>query len=120
MLDEFLAARLLSRADQLITARATLMARACATVERWAGEQEGRLQWIRPEAGAFCCTRLDPDAFGPSELRRFYDRLTGQRTAVAPGPWFGDSAHVMRLGLAYPPADQLEQGLAIIADALRP
>jgi len=27
---------------------------------------------------------------------------------------------VMRLGLAYPPADQLEQGLAIIADALRP
>jgi len=120
VLDEFLAARLLSRADQLITARGTLMARACATVERWAGEQEGRLQWIRPEAGAFCCTRLDPDAFGPSELRRFYDRLTGQRTAVAPGPWFGDSAHVMRLGLAYPPADQLEQGLAIIADALRP
>ena len=39
--------------------------------------------------------------------------------AVAPGPWFGDSAHVMRLGLAYPPADQLEQGLGIIADALR-
>jgi aspartate/methionine/tyrosine aminotransferase len=120
VLDEFLAARLLYQADQLITARGVLMARARATVERWVGEQEGRLQWIRPEAGAFCCTRLSPGNFGPPELRRFYDRLAGRQTAVAPGPWFGDSAHVMRIGLAYPPAEQLEQGLAIIADALRP
>jgi aspartate/methionine/tyrosine aminotransferase len=120
MLDEFLATRLLSRADQLLASRGTLMARARATVERWVGEQEGRLQWLRPNAGAFCCTRLSPDAFGPSELRRFHDRLAGGQTAVAPGPWFGDSAHVLRLGLAYPPAGQLEQGLGIIADALRP
>jgi hypothetical protein len=34
---------------------------------------------------------------------------------VAPGPWFGDSAHVMRIGLAY----ELEKGLAVISDALR-
>jgi len=26
----------------------------------------------------------------------------------------------MRLGLAYPPDDELEKGLAIISDALRP
>jgi aspartate/methionine/tyrosine aminotransferase len=119
VLDEFLAARVLSRADQLLAARGTLMARARATVERWVGEQEGRLQWLRPEAGAFCCTQLSPDAFGPSGLRRFHDRLAGRRTAVAPGPWFGDSDHVLRLGLAYPPAGQLEQGLGIIAEALR-
>ena len=119
VLDEFLATRLLLGADQLIASRGTLMARARATVEQWVSGQEGRLRWLRPEAGAFCCTRLNPDAFGPAELRRFYDRLAGRRTAVAPGPWFGDSAHVMRLGLAYPPADQLEQGLGIIADALR-
>jgi aspartate/methionine/tyrosine aminotransferase len=120
VLDEFLAARLLSRADQLLVSRGTLMARARATVERWVGEQEGRLQWLRPAAGAFCCTRLNPDAFGPSDVRRFYDRLAGRRTAVAPGSWFGDSAHVMRLGLAYPPDDQLAEGLDIISDALRP
>jgi len=119
-LDEFLAARLLSRADQLLMSRGTLMARARATVERWVGEQQGRLQWLRPEAGAFCCARLNPDAFGPAGIRRFYDRLADRRTAVAPGPWFGDSAHVMRLGLAYPPDDQLEKGLAVISDALRP
>ena len=96
------------------------MAGARATVERWIGEQDGRLQWLRPEAGAFCCARLNPDTFGPSGVRRFYDRLAEQRTVVAPGPWFGDSAHVMRLGLAYLPGGQLEKGLAVISDALRP
>ena len=120
VLDEFLAARLLSRADQLLGSRAALMARARTVVERWIGEQDGRLHWLRPEAGAFCCTRLNPDVFGPSDVRRFYDRLGDRRTVVAPGPWFGDSAHVMRLGLAYPPDDELEKGLAVISGALRP
>jgi aspartate/methionine/tyrosine aminotransferase len=120
VLDEFLAARLLSRADQLLRSRGALMAGARATVERWIGGQDGRLQWLRPEAGAFCCARLNPDTFGPSGVRRFYDRLAEQRTVVAPGQWFGDSAHVMRLGLAYLPDGQLEKGLAVISDALRP
>jgi len=39
---------------------------------------------------------------------------------VSPGSWFGDSAHVIRIGLAYPPDDELEKGLGIISDALRP
>ena len=120
VLDEFLAARLLSRADQLLRSRGALMARARATVERWIGEQDGRLQWLRPEAGAFCCARLNPDAFGQAGVRRFHDRLAERRTVVAPGPWFGDSAHVIRLGLAYEPDDQLEKGLAVVSDALRP
>jgi len=120
VLDEFLAARLLSRADRLLGSRAALMARARAVVERWIGEQDGRLHWLRPEAGAFCCARLNPDAFGPPDVRRFYDRLSDRRTLVAPGWWFGDSVHVMRLGLAYPPDDELEKGLMVISDALRP
>ena len=120
VLDEFLAARLLSRAGQLLGSRAALMARPRATVECWIGEQYGRLEWLRPDAGAFCCARLNPDIFGPAGVRRFYDRLGERRTAVAPGPWFGDSAHVVRIGLAYPPDDELEKGLAAISDALRP
>jgi aspartate/methionine/tyrosine aminotransferase len=117
VLDEYLAARLLSRADQLLRSRGALMAAARATVGRWIGEQDGRLQWLRPEAGAFCCVRLSPDTFGPSGVRRFYERLAERRTAVAPGRWFGDSDHVMRLGLAYEPAGQLEKGLQVISDA---
>jgi aspartate/methionine/tyrosine aminotransferase len=119
-LDEFLAARLLTRAGQLLASRGEQLARARAVVEAWIGEQGGRLQWLRPEAGAFCCARLDPERFGAPDVRRFYDRLAERRTAVAPGPWFGDSAHVMRLGLAYPPPGELAKGLEVIADALRP
>jgi DNA-binding transcriptional MocR family regulator len=78
------------------------------------------LQWLRPEAGAFCCARLNPDTFGPPGVRRFYDRLAEQRTVIAPGPWFGDSAHVIRIGLAYETDGQLEKGLEVISDALRP
>ena len=120
VLDEFLAARVLSRADQLLRSRGALLACARAALGRWIGEQGGRLQWLRPEAGAFCCVRLNPDVFGPPGVRRFHDRLAERRTAVAPGPWFGDSAHVMRLGLAYEPGDRLEKGLEVISDALRP
>jgi len=53
-------------------------------------------------------------------VRRFYDGLAERRTVVAPGPWFGDSAHVMRIGLAYETDGQLEKGLAVISDVLRP
>ncbi len=120
VLDEFLAARLLSRADQLLRSRGALMADARATVWHWAGEQDGRLHWLRPEAGAFCCARLNPDTFGPLGVRGFYDQLAERRTVVAPGPWFGDSAHVMRIGLAYETGGQLEKGLEVISDALRP
>ena len=120
VLDEFLAARLLARADQLLKSRGALMADARATVGQWVGEQDGRLQWLPPEAGAFCCTRLNPDNFGWPGVRRFYDRLAEQRTAVAPGPWFGDSAHVMRIGLAYETDGRLKKALEIISDALRP
>ena len=49
----------------------------------------------------------------------FYDRLAERRTVVAPGPWFGDSDHVMRIGLAYEAGGQLEKGLEVISDALR-
>ena len=34
--------------------------------------------------------------------------------------WFGDSAHVLRIGLAYETDGQLEKGLEVISDALRP
>lgn len=118
IVDEFLATRILARADQVLIARGELMAGARGTVERWVAGTAGRLQWLRPEAGAFCCVRLNPDVFGPQDVRRFHDRLAAERTAVAPGPWFGDSAHVLRLGLAYEPAQRLAQGLDVIAGAL--
>lgn len=120
VVDEFLAARLLSRADQLLASRGTAMAAARETVERWVGAHASQVRWLRPEAGAFCCVQLKPTSFGPHEIRRFHERLTERRILVARGPWFGDSDRVMRLGFAYESPGQLEKGLDVIAGALQP
>jgi DNA-binding transcriptional MocR family regulator len=117
-LDEFLAATLLGRADQVLTARGAQLAEARSIVERWIKGHTGLLRWLRPQAGAFCCLQLDPGAFGPAGADRFYAHLTQQRTVVAPGTWFGDSPLVFRLGLGYEPAGRLEQGLDVISAAL--
>ena len=117
-IDEFLAARVLGQADQLLAARGVVLAESRGVVERWIKAQAGRLRWLRPEAGAFCCLQLDPSSFGPADVDRFHAHLTRQRTQVAAGPWFGDSAHVIRLGLGYEPADRLELGLDALSAAL--
>jgi len=117
--DEFLAVRLLSRADQVLAGRAAHLGDARGIVERWIKSHAGSLEWLRPRAGAFCCLRLDPGAFGPGDIDRFHARLAEQRTVVAPGTWFQDSPHIFRLGLAYEAADKLEKGLDTISDALQ-
>jgi aspartate/methionine/tyrosine aminotransferase len=117
-LDEFLGARLLERADQVLGARAAFMAECRRIVGRWMEGHAGMLDWLPPQAGAFCCMRLDPGRFAPQDLDRFHAYLTRERTQIAPGTWFGDSAHVFRLGLAYEPVDKLAKGLDIISAAL--
>jgi DNA-binding transcriptional MocR family regulator len=117
-LDEFLGAALLAQADQVLAARGALLADARGTVERWVKMHAGRLRWLRPEAGAFCCVQLDPGTFAPEDAGRFYACLARQQTLVAQGPWFGDSPPVLRLGLAYEPADKLQKGLEAISAAL--
>jgi aspartate/methionine/tyrosine aminotransferase len=117
-LDEFLAVRLLRRADQVLSSRGAFLAQAREIVERWIKGHAGRLHWLPPEAGAMCCMQLDPGAFGPQDIDRFHAYLGRERTLVARGPWFGDTDHVFRLGLGYEPLDRLEQGLDIISAAL--
>ena len=117
-LDEFLAARLLSRADQVLASRGAFLAEARGIVERWIKAHTGRLRWFRPEAGAFCCMQLDPGAFGAADIDRFHAYLAGERAQIAAGPWFGDSPNVIRIGLGYEAAGKLELGLEVISAAL--
>jgi aspartate/methionine/tyrosine aminotransferase len=118
-LDEFLAVKALSRAGELLASRGAVLAQARDIVERWIKAHTGRLDWLRPEAGAFCCMRLDPGAFGPEDIDRFHARLARERILVAAGPWFGDSPNIIRLGLGYEPADKLERGLDVIGAAVK-
>jgi aspartate/methionine/tyrosine aminotransferase len=117
-IDEFLATKVLSQADQVLAARGAVLAESRGIVERWIKAHTGRLHWLRPEAGAFCCMQLDPGSFGPAEIDRFHAHLAGQRTQIAAGYWFGDSARIIRLGLGYEPADKLELGLDVVSAAL--
>ena len=117
-IDEFLAARVLGQADQLLAARSAVLAESRSIVERWIKAHAGRLRWLRPTAGAFCCLQLDPASFGPADVDRFHEHLARQRTQIAAGSWFGDNAHVIRLGLGYESADRLEFGLDRVSAAL--
>jgi DNA-binding transcriptional MocR family regulator len=113
-----LATKVLAQADQVLAARGAVLAESRGIVERWIKAHTGRLHWLRPEAGAFCCMQLDPGSFGPADIDRFHAHLARQRTQIAAGPWFGDSAHIIRLGLGYEPADKLELGLDVVSAAL--
>jgi len=77
------------------------------------------LDWVRPDAGALCCVRLNPQRFNSHDIKRFHDELGRQSLRVAPGNWFGDEEHVFRLGFGLLPAEQLNHGLEIITDALK-
>jgi aspartate/methionine/tyrosine aminotransferase len=116
-LDEVLAARVLQRADAILGPRRAFLADAIAVVEDWLATQHGELHWVRPDAGALCCVQLDPDAFPPARVQRFYAELSVRRTVVAPGAWFGDDPRVFRLGFGYEPLDQLRAGLEMITEA---
>jgi aspartate/methionine/tyrosine aminotransferase len=118
-LDEVLAARVLERAEAILAPRRAFLADAVAIVEDWLAAQHGELRWVRPDAGAFCCVQLDPDAFPPARIQRFYGELSERRTGVAPGDWFGDDPRVFRLGFGYEPFDELRAGLEMITQALR-
>jgi aspartate/methionine/tyrosine aminotransferase len=113
-LDEFLATELLARSDELLAPRGEHMARARRVVERWVKAHTDLLQWLPPVAGAFCCLQLDPDI----DIDRFHTDLARQRVQVSPGPWFGDSPHIIRLGLTYEPITKLEMGLHLIGSQL--
>jgi aspartate/methionine/tyrosine aminotransferase len=116
--DEFLAAGVLTQADQLLTARGAIMATARDITGRWVAAHERLLRWLRPEAGAFCCVRLEPATFGSPEIDSFHARLAQERIAVARGAWFGDAASIVRLGIAYEPPGRLEKALELIVTAL--
>jgi hypothetical protein len=113
--DEFVASAALSRADELLAGRGTLLAEARDIVQRWVKEQDGRVYWIPPDAGAICCVQLGP----AQDPERFHAELSRRQILVAHGPWFHDSPHVLRLGFGYEPPDRLELALDEISQALR-
>jgi aspartate/methionine/tyrosine aminotransferase len=116
--DEYLAIQLLDRAAEILAERRTAMSAALDVVRAWAFEQSQYVRWLEPQAGAFCCLRLDPVRFGPGQVETFHRILTDNGIIVARGEWFGDSPNIIRLGPAYVPIPKLRQALDVLATAM--
>lgn len=118
-IDEFIAERLLARVEHILEPRAHHLAQALETVQEWVSTESERVRWLRPDAGAFAAVQLRPEKYSIDDVNRFHAFLREHGTAVAPGIWFGDAPHIIRLGPAYEPAARLTQGLQMISEALR-
>jgi aspartate/methionine/tyrosine aminotransferase len=118
VLDETLAAVLLRNKEGVLASRRRLLAGALETLTTWCQGERSRIEWVRPDAGALCCLRLRANAFNDAAVSRFWELLPRHDLQLAPGPWFGESTRVFRLGFGYLPPARLGSALAALSSAL--
>lgn len=117
--DEFLALKVLEQRRRVIGERRRRLADGLARTADWVKENEGFVDWVRPDAGALCCVRLKSAVFNDVAVGRFYDALASEDVTVANGNWFDDEARVFRLGFGFLSMPDLEAGLTILSTAVR-
>jgi len=117
-IDESLAVNLLQRSRAEPNERRSRLGDGLRQVQQWVSENADLVQWVRPNAGALCCVRLDPTRFDVSNLDSFHLELARLGTRVSPGPWFGDEPHIFRLGFGLPDTQQLAEGLTLLSKAI--
>jgi len=119
VLDEALALRVLQRRDQILDDRRKQLQGGLTRTADWVAAQSGLVDWVRPDAGALCCIRLNPSAFDAAAVERFYDALAREGVRVAKGSWFGEEPRVFRLGFGLLTMPDLEAGLERLTAALQ-
>ena len=117
VLDEALAAILLEQAEAILPARRAALRQALGAVLDWQAGEAARVEIVRPDAGALCCLRL-AGAVGEAGVERFWAALPKERLRLAPGPWFGETRRVFRLGFGHLPPAELESALPALSRAL--
>ena len=117
-LDETLAAVILENRDTILSARRGLLATALSQVAAWVDRRKGFVDWVRPDAGALCCLRLNPGAFDAGGVGRFWSALATSELQIGDGAWFGESSSVLRLGFGYLPIDILPAALDALSQAI--
>jgi aspartate/methionine/tyrosine aminotransferase len=117
-LDETLAAAILSQRETILGARRILLATGFSEVEAWIKQQKGRVDWVRPDGGALCCLRLNPDAFDAARIDRFWSVLPELELQIGDGAWFGESSAILRLGFGYLPIKVLPAALEALSKAV--
>jgi aspartate/methionine/tyrosine aminotransferase len=117
-LDEFLALRVFALRDRILSERRKSLATSLARTEQWIRAHAGLLEWVRPDAGAICCVRLQKEAFDDAAVERFHAELQKDGVRVSKGAWFGDSARVFRLGFAHLSLEDLGAAYEAMTSAL--
>jgi aspartate/methionine/tyrosine aminotransferase len=117
-LNESLAAAILDNRETILAGRRDLLAKGLSTVAAWIENQKGLVDWVRPEGGALCCLRLNPDVFDLAGVDRFWAALPKADLQVGDGAWFGESSAVLRLGFGYLPMEILPNALDALSETI--
>jgi aspartate/methionine/tyrosine aminotransferase len=118
-LNETLAAAILNNREAVLSARRELLAKGLAIVESWVKNQRGLVDWVKPDGGALCCLRLNPDVFDLAGIARFWSILPKAELQMGDGVWFGESSAILRMGFGYLPIDILPAALDALSDAIK-
>lgn len=118
-IDEALALKVFEQRDRIIGERRRHLADGLARTADWVRENDGFVDWVRPDAGALCCVRLKPSVFDDAAVDRFYATLAGEGVRVGNGAWFGDEARVFRLGFGLLTMSELDAALGRLSTAVR-
>jgi len=117
-LTEQLATALLKNAASFIARYRRKVSAGLRIVAQWQAEEADRLGWVRPDAGAICCMRLNPRLFDGGAVATFWQALADYDVLLRPGSLFGEDDSYFRLGFGYLPVERLLEGLALISRAL--
>lgn len=117
-LDEFLAIRVLTKADTVLSTRRQQLSLAKTVVANWVSENETLIEWVEPDAGALCCIALRKERFDNTALCQFYESLQRRSIRVAPGDWFGESERIFRLGFGFLSLQNTKSALKEMSSAL--
>ncbi len=116
VVDEELAFRYLQKKDHFLPGiRADIRAKF-NIVKNWMNGQD-EFEWVEPKGGAACFPRIRrPERV---DIDQFYKVLVEKHGAyVGPGHWFEMPRRYLRIGYAWPSAEELRQGLMMLTKSL--
>jgi hypothetical protein len=117
-LDETLAAVVLDNREKILSVRRHLLAEGLSKVATWIDTQKKSVDWVKPDGGALCCLRLNPDRFDAAGVARFWTALPKSELQMGNGAWFGESSSILRLGFGYLPIDVLPGAMDALSEAI--
>ena len=118
VIDELFATEVFRQRHSILKTRQTLLAQAVELTADWISQNDRRLEWVRPDAGALCCVRLRPDIFDSAAVTKFYRQARINQVQIASGRWFSEDDRVFRLGFGYLPQPNFKQALAKLSQTI--